>query len=166
MDLIGANLRRSLRQTMKRVEPSCVEEAAREDVPGLMDSLFFLHRKRWEGKSLPGVLDRPEIQAFHREAASLFAARGSLGLYAMRYRGAVAGVLYGFRKGHRFYAYLSGFDPELNDLSPGAFLICSAIEDAIRSGLREFDFLRGSERYKYFWGAKDTPNFQLRLARS
>ena len=37
-------------------------------------------------------------------------------------------------------------------------------QDAIRAGIREFDFLRGNEPYKYLWGARDRYN-QRWLAR-
>jgi CelD/BcsL family acetyltransferase involved in cellulose biosynthesis len=40
-------------------------------------------------------------------------------------------------------------------MSPGLVLLARCVEDAIRSGLREYDFLRGRERYKYDLGGRD-----------
>ncbi len=51
--------------------------------------------------------------------------------------------------------YNSGFDPQVREASPGLVLIAHCIEDAIRLGLREYDFLRGRERYKYDLGGRD-----------
>jgi hypothetical protein len=48
-------------------------------------------------------------------------------------------------------------------LSPGTLLIAHAIEEVIREGAAIFDFLRGQERYKYFWGAGDAWSFVRRL---
>jgi CelD/BcsL family acetyltransferase involved in cellulose biosynthesis len=40
-------------------------------------------------------------------------------------------------------------------------LLGLVLEDALREGVREIDFLRGAERYKYAWGAKDEANERL-----
>ena len=54
-------------------------------------------------------------------------------------------------------------DPEFAALSPGTLVIGTAIESAIREGCGEFDFLRGDEEYKYFWGAAVRPNVLRKL---
>ena len=51
--------------------------------------------------------------------------------------------------------YNSGFDPGYREVSPGLVLLARCIEDAIRHGYREYDFLRGRERYKYDLGGED-----------
>lgn len=163
MGSLASKLRRSIRQTEKKLSPFSIKQAGFNEVAQAMDNLFLLHGKRWEDRNQPGVLSRPEIQAFHHAAAAAFAAGGELGLYTLCAQGNVSAVLYGFKKLNRFYAYLSGFDPALEDLSPGALLISSVIMDALRCGVREFDFLRGSEKYKYLWGASDTLNYRLTL---
>jgi CelD/BcsL family acetyltransferase involved in cellulose biosynthesis len=61
----------------------------------------------------------------------------------------------------RMLYYLGGFDPAHAALSPGTLLTAHAMEDAIRHGAAEFDFLRGGERYKYAWGAVDHTNSRL-----
>ena len=54
------------------------------------------------------------------------------------------------------YLYNSGFDPEAAaGTSPGLVLLSRCIEDAIGRGIREYDFLRGRERYKYDLGGRD-----------
>jgi CelD/BcsL family acetyltransferase involved in cellulose biosynthesis len=60
--------------------------------------------------------------------------------------------------------YLSGFDPQWAAFSPGVLLIAHAIEEAIREGQQEFDFLRGNEPYKYLWGAQDSSTWQRTLS--
>jgi CelD/BcsL family acetyltransferase involved in cellulose biosynthesis len=37
------------------------------------------------------------------------------------------------------------------------------LQEALRRGNNEFDFLRGRERYKYVWGAVDRPQRRLRI---
>lgn len=48
-----------------------------------------------------------------------------------------------------FYHYLGAFDPELERFSPGPLVIGYALEEALRAGVRQLDFLRGQENYWY-----------------
>ena len=66
----------------------------------------------------------------------------------------------------RTYLYISGFDPEYAPLSPGTLMFGHSIAHAMGEGAREFDFLRGRERYKYFWGARDRPCYGRMLERA
>jgi CelD/BcsL family acetyltransferase involved in cellulose biosynthesis len=90
---------------------------------------------------------------------------GMLRLHLLRVGNSTAAAYYGFTAKHTAYAYLSGFDPEFAELSPGAQILAHAIEEAVREGAREFHFLRGGEAYKYAWGALDRPNTALTLTR-
>jgi CelD/BcsL family acetyltransferase involved in cellulose biosynthesis len=63
------------------------------------------------------------------------------------------------------FSYQIGFDPKLKRMSPGAIIIAHAIQEAISRGLKEFDFLRGSESYKYRWGARDRETYRVLLWR-
>ncbi len=59
--------------------------------------------------------------------------------------------------------YNSGFDPQAREASPGLVLVAHCIEDAIRLGMREYDFLRGRERYKYDLGGRDRAVYRALL---
>lgn len=58
-----------------------------------------------------------------------------------------------------YYLYNSAFDPTARDASPGVVLLSSLIQDSIDHGRRLFDFLKGSEAYKYRLGAEARPLF-------
>ncbi len=128
-----------------------------------LESLFQLHERRWGERGQQGVLNNPRVKAFHREVVRETGRAGTLRLHLLRVGERVAGVLYGFYDGRWAYYYLSGFAPEFAKLSPGVLMIGHAIEEAIREGAREFDFLRGREPYKYTWGAKERPNYMVSL---
>jgi CelD/BcsL family acetyltransferase involved in cellulose biosynthesis len=68
-----------------------------------------------------------------------------------------------FVYGDTWGLYNSGYDPEYGTYSPGIVLVAMTIQEAIREGLRVYDFLRGSEGYKYRFGARDRELFRLRL---
>jgi CelD/BcsL family acetyltransferase involved in cellulose biosynthesis len=77
-----------------------------------------------------------------------------------------AAALFNFDYKDRIWVYNSGLDPALfASLSPGVVLTATAIEQAILQGRKEFDFLRGSEEYKYRFGAEDTHIYRITLGR-
>jgi CelD/BcsL family acetyltransferase involved in cellulose biosynthesis len=45
-------------------------------------------------------------------------------------------------------------------------LMFSVLEDAVRLGMRKFDFLRGLESYKIHWRAQAQTTFRLLSARA
>jgi CelD/BcsL family acetyltransferase involved in cellulose biosynthesis len=106
------------------------------------------------------VLQDSAIQKFHTDVAHYFARAGRLRLYSLRVHSRIIAVLYAFANFESTYFYLSGFDPEFEKISPGTILIGHAIERAIEEGHRAFNFLRGSEPYKYSWGAQDQETFR------
>src|SRR3990172_5862127 len=60
---------------------------------------------------------------------------------------------------------MAGFDPEAGGrMSPGMVLLARCVEDAIGRGLKEYDFLRGRERYKYDLGGQDRIVYRATLS--
>ncbi len=56
-----------------------------------------------------------------------------------------------------------GFVPEIKRYSPGTALFAFGIQQAIASGLREFDFMRGPQAYKSNWTNSDYAISELEL---
>lgn len=75
---------------------------------------------------------------------------------------AVAGIM-SFVSEKEWWLYNSGFDPEYSFYSVGVVLKALSIKQAIEMGKKKYDFLRGSERYKYELGAKDLQLYKLVL---
>jgi CelD/BcsL family acetyltransferase involved in cellulose biosynthesis len=61
------------------------------------------------------------------------------------------------------YFYNIAFDREYSDLSPGFYLFDHAIKQAITEGKLGANFLRGREKYKYFFGAEESKIYNLTL---
>jgi CelD/BcsL family acetyltransferase involved in cellulose biosynthesis len=128
------------------------------DIDDALSSLFALHAARWERRGLPGVLADDEVQSFHRDVARRMLGAGALRMYTMRIADRDVAVFYGFAHGETVYYYLGGYDPDLERLSIGTLIVAHAVDEAVRDGAKQFDFLRGAEEYKYAWGAKDRVN--------
>lgn len=163
MTRIPPKLRTDLRRARNRLARAgnLRVECNREE---LMCELFRLHAARWRERDEPGVTADAALQKHYREAAAEFLARGMLRLYGLYLDEVCAAVFFGFAARGRTYAYLDGFDPTLARLSPGSVLLSMAIERAIGEGMREFDFLRKREQFKYQWGALDRINYRIRGA--
>lgn len=144
-------------------------ELGRADRPGevgdALQALVSLHTRRWQRRGEPGVFSDPRIVRFHHDVAAAFAVRRALRLYALRIGGHDVGVVYGFRERERVHLYMQGVATELDRVSPGTLLLAFVVEDALAEGVREIDFLRGNEPYKYAWGAVDEVNVVVHIVR-
>ncbi|MCA0032118.1 GNAT family N-acetyltransferase [Mesorhizobium sp. B263B2A] len=144
-------LRRALRAARRRGRVTITRAEAAPEM--FLGHLIRLHKARWAGEG-GGVLTDMAL-GFHRKALPRLAANDLARCWLIGIGDAVVGAYYGFHHHDRAYAYLGGFDSAYAQESPGAILIGEAIAEAAREGAREFDFLRGRERYKYSWGAVD-----------
>jgi len=156
---------RYYRRSLERQGEVTFEEADAGNLDRMLDALFALHAARWQRRGMPGMLADDVIQQFHREVARAMLDAGALRMHAMRVGERVVAVFYGFAGATTVYYYLSGYDPDLEKLSPGTLIVAQAIECARRDGATAFDFLRGAEDYKYSWGAKNRMNRRRQLIR-
>jgi CelD/BcsL family acetyltransferase involved in cellulose biosynthesis len=122
-----------------------------------------LHELSWRNRDQEGVLNTESLRAFYGDAAECLAEAGNLRMHLLQREGELAGAIFGMSYKGRGYAYLGGFDPALRKSSPGTVLMWHAISDAISGGAKEWDLLRGSEAYKYAWGAEDRQNAKIRV---
>lgn len=156
---------RTARRRVARRGDGAIIEGDIDNAVSLFRELVRLHRLRWQADSRKGVFTDPRVEAFHMAALPGLIELGIVRLYALTIGDAITGVYYGFLHKNRAYAYIGGYDPDFAFESPGSVLLGHAIEEAVREGATVFDFLRGSEDYKYEWGAQDRWNVRLTLRR-
>jgi CelD/BcsL family acetyltransferase involved in cellulose biosynthesis len=79
----------------------------------------------------------------------------------------VIGVFINFCDARSFYQYLGAFAPELGHLAIGKVATAEGIRSSIAAGRSYYDFTRGNEEYKYWYGAVDrlSPTVVLRSGR-
>lgn len=82
-------------------------------------------------------------------------------LTVLELNGEIISYLYGFITGEAYHAYNMAFLPEYSRLSPGKLTMQAAIDESIRMGLKEFDFLRGDSYIKSKWS--NTARSQMHL---
>lgn len=157
LSMLGGKERHELRRKVRRAE---------EAIPGLsfrmtrtkeefdrdFPSFLSLHRGSQAGKAR--FMD-DRMAVFFREVAEGFFAAGRLHLAFLSGAGGDIASAFQIEWNGALLLYNSGFAPQFRAASPGVVLLARCIEDAIRRGFREYDFLRGKERYKYDLGGID-----------
>ncbi len=124
----------------------------REDLARDFPSFVELHRRSHAGKR--DFMD-DRMERFFREAAEAFLDAGWLRLAFLSAGPEDVAAAFQLSWCGAALLYNSGFDPAKREASPGLALVARCIEEAIREGMREYDFLRGRERYKYDLGGRD-----------
>lgn len=157
---------RNARGRIGRAGCSRVEIADRESLGIALEQMFRLHTSRWNEVGSDGVLSDTAVQGFHRRVAPLLLNQGVLRLYRLLLDDRCIAALYALFEREVAYCYLQAFDPEFKRLSPGTQILGTAIEDAVRQGIKKMDFLRGREAYKYAWGAQDRSTFRIQVRRN
>ncbi len=156
-------VRRRLRNVAKdfRVELEVITAGAQ--VEGGMAEFIEMHQERWTRDGYSGVFADVRAAAFHRDVSERLSRRGWLYLAFLRVDGRRCAAIYGFSFGAILGAYLTGarHGADLARYSPGRVLHTKSMQWAIASGRTLYDFMRGTERYKYELGAVDVPNWRI-----
>ena len=119
-------------------------------LPADLDTVFALHRARWEGKSsfVPG-------ESFYRRFAALALERGWLRLWILDVDGRPVAARYDFEYAGAYHAYNAGRDPAWRKAGVGLVLRAHTMKEALAGGAAEYRFLRGGEAYKRRFLAED-----------
>ncbi len=109
----------------------------------------------------------PPMWVFFRELARAAFAEGWLQLAFLTLDGRKLAAYFNFVYNNRVMVYNSGLDWR-TDPGLGAGIVLSAflIRHAIAEGRDAYDFLRGSEDYKYRLGGKDIPVYRVLIRRA
>ena len=152
---LGKKERHELRRKLRRFESTpgtSFRWAGEAERAAVLDRFFALHRLS-KGEKAAFMTDQSE--AFFRDLADALAAAGWLRLGVVRAFDQDAAVLFAFAYRDTLALYNAAYDPALGSLSIGIASHAYALRDAIASGFKVYDLLRGDEPYKYDLGAAD-----------
>ena len=160
--------RHELRRKLRRLESASegfryysVSEPT--EVEHSLDDLLSLMRSSREDKR---DFLTPSREQFFRRLATEMARVGILKLFFLEMGGERMAATMCFDYGATRLLYNSGFNPAHGYYSVGLLLKALCLKDAIEEGKEYFDFLRGSEPYKYDLGARDRSLYQVVVRRS
>ena len=107
-----------------------------------------------------------ERERFFRSMASKMALLGLVKLFFLEINGVSVAASLCFDYGLSRLLYNSGYDPEMSFYSVGLLMNAICLKDAIEQGEVYFDFLRGSEPYKYHLGGENHTLYQMVVTKS
>jgi len=138
-----------------------------DELESSFNSFVSLHQKRWKDKGETGNFNdnRKEYLQFHRRIASLFLQNGWLYLVFLKINNKPAAAQYNFIYCNKMSYFQAGFDPEWLNYHVGSVLQSFVLEDIISKKISEFDFLRGTEEYKYRWTKTTRTSLNMALWR-
>lgn len=161
---LKSDARRKLRRTLEPIENDdriSVTMAHADDLEQRIETLLTLWQARW-GQKPAQVIDGCRAtfrRCFENDSFYLATVWHTDTPIA-----AVACLVDRVRQ--TFSGYICSWDARFSDMSPGIMGWALSVQDAIQSGMKGYDFLRGDERYKYVtFGAVDRLNESILIAR-
>jgi CelD/BcsL family acetyltransferase involved in cellulose biosynthesis len=155
-------LRRKLRRFDREAGPARLRSSDPSSLEPDLESFIDLHRG---SEGLKGKFLVPERASFFRRIAHSLQPEGLLSLDFLETEDLQAASTFSFIFDDVFSLYNSAYDDAVRALSPGVVLVARLIERGIERGLRRFDFLRGTERYKFDLGAQPLPLHSVQIRR-
>lgn len=151
-----------VRRSYKKLGLSFTILQQKEELQEAVDALFALNVLRLRRKGICGAFQLESFRAFHSRLIPVLLEQGQLRMGILR-NNQIIGTIYIIQHQQRFLYYQSGFDPQWERISPGDMMFVCSIEEAIREGMREYDFLRGEETYKYKWANAYRSNVNIKI---
>ena len=112
---------------------------------------------------MPGVYHTQENRNFFLNVTKRFARKGWLALYFLTANDEPVAGLYCLEYKQKMYGGLSGFDPDYSKYGVGNLIIAKVVEKCIQKKIKEFDFLKGGEPYKFKYTARYRRNLNIRF---
>jgi CelD/BcsL family acetyltransferase involved in cellulose biosynthesis len=144
------HVRRILRQADELGELRLRRTRDAASLPDDFATFLRLHEAHWGSQS--SLLPRVK---FLRQFAEVALDREWLRLWILEIDGQPVASLFDVEFAGVYAGYNGGRDPAWNDASVGHVIWLLALQEELRSGIREFRFLRGAEPYKYRFAKVD-----------
>jgi CelD/BcsL family acetyltransferase involved in cellulose biosynthesis len=116
-----------------------------------LQELFILHNERAKRKGIKTTFRGEDLYRFHNKVIQYLLKEGKIILTVLHKETPPLVSYYCFKHNRKYYYFQAGLSDEGEKNSAGAVLFSLIIEKAFQEGCREFDFLRGSEEYKFYW---------------
>jgi len=163
---LPGKLRHEIQRKGRRLERDAgaytIRLANEQSLDDDLEKFFAMHRSS----------DGPKGRFMHEGMATFFGSfawmlfsQGWLRLALLEIAGEPWAGLYAFCYAGSSGVWNSAYDHRRRDLSPGMVLMAECIRLAAEEGSATFDLLRGTEPYKYRFGAVDVPLIRLTVER-
>ncbi len=155
---ISANFRQQLRRYRRKLDAAGATfrwVAPDEMTPQDIDVLWSLHQSRRSLLDRPSSFRMQQSAELHRDLVRVAGPGRGPSMLLAEHDGTPIGAVYGFLWRDTFFYYQGGWLADWAPMRLGMALHAEAITSAHARGVRTYDLLRGSEDYKYRFGARD-----------
>jgi CelD/BcsL family acetyltransferase involved in cellulose biosynthesis len=156
---IPTSRRTNLRRRLRNLDDGELElrVPAVHELPAAIDRWQELRVRQWAamGKRLNRQHTKPRFRDFIVEVTTELVPAGLALVWEFIHAGEVVGSFINFCNARALYQYLGGYAPELGRLAIGKVATAEGIRSSIAAGRSYYDFMRGAEAYKYWYGAAD-----------
>ncbi|MFC1916024.1 GNAT family N-acetyltransferase [Chloroflexota bacterium] len=135
-------------------------QASPEEAGALTDTFLKLFPLSREDKADFMTI---RMQSFFRSLTETMAEIKLLRYGLLEVDAQAAAMIMGFDYNDTMYLYNSAFDPQYDSLSVGLLSKVLCIKESIARGMKRWDFLKGTERYKYELGGNEVPLYNYRI---
>jgi CelD/BcsL family acetyltransferase involved in cellulose biosynthesis len=104
-----------------------------------------------------------QMRYYFRLLAESMATANLLKLSFLEVDGTPAAAVMCFDYNSTIYLYNNGYDGRFSSLSVGLFSKVLTIKESMRRGKKKYDFLKGTEEYKYRLGGKPVPLYRCQV---
>jgi len=120
-----------------------------------VEHLIRLHQARRESVGDQGCFSDSRFETFLRDSLENMLADGTACFSICEKQGVVIGIALLLLGCDTVFMYQSGVDPNYLAFEPGHATVTGGLLFAIANGYKNYDFLRGDEPYKTYWGAQE-----------
>jgi CelD/BcsL family acetyltransferase involved in cellulose biosynthesis len=154
-------LRRKLRKmySLEDIRTEKVTDVKR--LGSLVDEFIRLHKKSSPEKR--NFWEKPGMRDFFSRIVYRFSLKDWVELNILYSRDKIPAALLSFIYADKIYFYNIAYSRAFSKYSPGIYLFNDSIKRAITENKRAVDFLRGREKYKFSFGAKECKIHNLKL---
>jgi len=121
---------------------------APDDLARALARGFAVEASGWKGQQGTAILSSPASEAFYRDVAGAFHARGELLLSGIELEGELAAFDLTVLHGNRLHLLKTGFDERFRKLAPGLVMRLSVIERCFELGIDAHELLGGDTEWK------------------
>ncbi|MFQ6110367.1 MAG: GNAT family N-acetyltransferase [Candidatus Aminicenantales bacterium] len=165
LSLLSRKSRHELRRKLRRMEELEGVKFVKVTHPKEMQAAtkIFIDLHRRSGPSKESFWKSPHMEDFFLEVVLQFSKKGWVELLFLRHKEEIMASLLSFLYEDSISFYNVAFNREYARYSPGLYLFHECLKQAILERRKTVDFLRGREKYKYYFGAKEDKIFNLTL---
>lgn len=153
--------RKELKRKLKRLNTIAYEYKTIYNIDkNLFNDFIKLHRLSNSDKN---EFMSPDMEIFFKDLVNLNSQNWRPCMNFLIIENKTAAIIFTFENKEYIYGYNSGYDPLFNYYSVGLLVHALTIQRAISEKKKIYDFLRGTERYKFDLGGKPMRLYQINI---